>query len=166
MRRRRSGYSLFELAVALSLLSILIAVFLDRAAVYQEMAEKAAMEQVALDLRSSVNLKVAELVLENRFADLVRLSGQNPMDLLTARPANYLGVLPDAAAPGSVKGKWYFDKELKETVYCPDLGRNFNVDSGGARCVAWKIVLVGKGALKSETPQWARFELVRPYHWF
>ena len=66
--------------IALLLVAVLVGVFLDRSLYYRELAEKSAMEQVALDLRSSVNLRVAELVLQSRFADLVPLAAQNPMD--------------------------------------------------------------------------------------
>jgi hypothetical protein len=121
------------------------------------------MEQVAQDLRSSVNLRVAELALENRFRELAALAAENPMELLARKPQNYLGVLASAAAQEVVTGSWYFDKPSKEVVYFIDLGENFTPDEKGRKRVAWHIVLVpGEQGL----PQWARLELVQPYRWF
>lgn len=157
---------MFELVVALLLVSVLIGVFLDRVLYYRELAEKSAMEQVAMDVRSSVNLRVAELALDNRFAELTALVGQNPMDLLVRKPANYLGVLTNAVQGSVPPGNWYFDIASKEVVYSIDLGRHFDPDERGRKRVAWHIALVRAGAGKPTVPQWARFELVKPYHWF
>ena len=151
--------------VALLLIAVLIGVFLERALYYRELAEKSAMEQVAMDLRSSVNLRVAELVLENRFADLGAMPAQNPMDLLAGKPQNYLGVLDDPQPASQAGGNWYFDKKSKEVVYCVDLGRYFAPDESGRSCVSWHVVLV-PGTDASAAPQWARLQLVKPYRWF
>jgi hypothetical protein len=121
------------------------------------------MEQVAQDLRSSVQLRVAELALNNRFQELLALAGENPFELLAGKPQNYLGVLAGPGLQGVVTGNWYFDKTSKEVVYFVDLGENFTPDEKGHKQVAWHIVLVpGERGL----PQWARLELVRPYRWF
>ena len=162
--RRSSGFSILELVVSLTLVAVLVGVFLDRALYYRELAERAAMEQVAQDLRSSVNLQVAELALNNRFKELAALPAENPMDLLTQKPSNYLGVLDGSGLQEVVTGNWYFDKTSKEVVYFIDLGGNFTPDEKGRKRVAWHIVLVPGGA--QGLPQWARFELVQPYRWF
>lgn len=152
--------------IALTLASILLGVFLDRAAYYQELAEKAAMEQVAIDVRSSVNLKVAELVLENRFRELKAMVSQNPMDLLVRKPQNYAGIMKGAGAESVPAGNWAYDSGSEEVVYYIDLGRHFVPDEIGRKRIAWHIALVAGGAEKPDVPQWARFELVKPYQWF
>ena len=123
------------------------------------------MEQVAADLRTSVNLRTAELALENRLAELDALVSGNPFDLLVRKPQNYLGVLESPSAERAHPGGWYFDNKSKEVVYSIDLGRYFTPDEGGRKQVAWHIVLV-RGADRPALPQWARFELIRPYRWF
>jgi general secretion pathway protein G len=163
---RKRGFSLLELVVSLTLAAVLVGVFLDRALYYREQAEKSAMEQVANDLRSSVNLRVAELTLENRFGELAALPAQNPMDLMVRKPQNYLGVLEGAGMQEVVTGNWYFDKTSKEVVYSIDLGHNFTPDEKGRKRVAWHVVLVAGDGPKQNQPQWARFELVQPYRWF
>ncbi|HEX2678118.1 MAG TPA: type II secretion system protein, partial [Polyangiales bacterium] len=79
------GFSLVELAITLGLIAVLAGTLLERMVYYQERAEKASMEQVAADLRSSVNLRAAELVLENRFAELDALVLKNPFELLVQK---------------------------------------------------------------------------------
>ena len=162
---RRRGFSLIELAVVIALIAVFGSVLLDRTIYYQEVAEKASMEQVAADLRSSVNLRVAELVLENRFTELDALVLQNPFDLLVRKPQNYLGVLERPSAERVTSGSWYFDSKSKEVVYSIDLGRYFTPDESGLKRVAWHVVVVS-GADKPAVPQWARFEPVKPYRWF
>jgi prepilin-type N-terminal cleavage/methylation domain-containing protein len=164
--QRDRGFSLLELVVTLTLVAVLVACFLDRALYYREQAEKAAMERVAQDLRSSVNLRVVELALENRFPEVAALTDQNPMDLLTAKPSNYLGVLPTGQMQGIVTGSWYFDKSAKEVVYFIDLGQNFIPDEQGRKRIVWHVVPVPGDGGKLDLPRWARFELVRPYKWF
>jgi prepilin-type N-terminal cleavage/methylation domain-containing protein len=163
--RRNRGFSLLELVVSLTLVAVLVGVFLDRALYYREQAEKSAMEQVANDLRSSVNLRVAELVLDNRFRELAELATQNPMDLLARKPQNYLGVLDGARVQEVVPGSWYFDIKSKEVVYYVDSGQYFAPDDQGRMRVAWRVKLE-KGGDGAAAPQWARLELVQPYRWF
>lgn len=151
--------------IALLLVAVLIGVFLDRALYYRELAEKSAMEQVALDLRSSVNLRVAELVVESRFAELEPLAVQNPMDLLQRKPQNYRGVLTGSGVQEVVAGNWYFDNTSKEVVYFVDSGQYFAPDEQGRMRVAWRVKLV-QGVGGAAAPQWARLELVQPYRWF
>ena len=164
-RNRTRGFSLLELVVSLTLAAVLVGVFLDRALYYREQAEKSAMEQVANDLRSSVNLRVAELALDNRFGELGMLQAQNPMDLLARKPQNYRGVLEGARMEEIVAGNWYFDKTSKEVVYYVDSGRYFVPDDQGRMRVAWRVKLE-KGEGGAAAPQWARLELVQPYRWF
>src|SRR5262249_51251878 len=104
------------------------------------------------------------LALQSRFRDLAGLAAENPMELLGQRPSNYLGVLDAPGVQEVVTGNWYFDKISKEVVYFVDLGENFRPDEMGRKRVAWHIVLVPGGP--QGQPQWARFELVRPYRWF
>ncbi len=162
---RTRGFSLLELVVSLTLVAVLVGVFLDRALYYREQAEKSAMEQVAQDLRSSVNLRVAELALANRFNEFAALTSQNPMDLLDRKPQNYRGVLNGAGVQEVVTGNWYFDGTSKEVVYYVDSGRYFAPDDQGRMRVAWRVKLV-QGTDGAAAPQWARLELVQPYRWF
>jgi general secretion pathway protein G len=161
----RRGFSLFELVISLTLIAILVGVFLDRALYYKERLEKSKMEEVATDIRSSVNLRVAELMLENRGAELLKLAEQNPMDLMVQKPVNYLGVLKQNDSSEPPAPGWYYDNRLKEIVYYVDLGRYFAPDAEGKKRASWRIVL-SIGADGQQLPQWARLEPAKPYRWF
>lgn len=143
---------------------MLVGVFLDRALFYREQFEKAKMEEVAADLRSSVNLRVAELALNNQWAEMRGLAQVNPMDLMVQKPVNYLGVLKQNDTATPVAPGWYYDHHLKQVVYYVDLGRYFEPDADGKKRVSWHINLAPQDS--GQTPQWARLELVRPYRWF
>lgn len=156
---------MLELVVVTIVALVLVGVFLERTLYFKELAEKAAMEQVALDIRSSVNLKVAELVLVNRFFELDALANQNPMDLLAKKPPNYLGIRTNPDPSTIADGGWYYDNSLKEVVYCVVSGRYFRPDAQGRKCAAWRVRVVG-GSAPGLAPQWARFEAARPYAWF
>lgn len=161
---RRRGFSLLELVIALALIAVLVGIVLDRALYYKEQFEKAKMEEVAADLRSSVNLRVAELALNNGFAELRELAEVNPMDLMLQKPANYLGVLKQNDTLGMPQPGWYYDNRLKEVVYYVDLGRYFTPDAEGRKRASWRIVVPSVG--NGQAPAWARLELARPYRWF
>jgi prepilin-type N-terminal cleavage/methylation domain-containing protein len=162
--QRARGFSLFELVIALALMAVLTGVFLDRALFYREQFEKAKMEEVAADLRSSLNLRVAELALNNRLNEVHGLAEINPMDLMVERPANYLGVLKQNDSPQPPAPGWYYDNRLKEVVYYVDLGRYFAPDASGIKRASWRIVLT-PGSDRN-MPPWARLEVARPYRWF
>ncbi|MGH8678892.1 MAG: hypothetical protein ACREUQ_11125 [Burkholderiales bacterium] len=152
--------------MSILLVSVVAGLLLDRMVYYQEAAEKSSMEQVALDLRSSVNLRAAELVLENRFAELRVLAAENPMDLLVRKPQNYLGVLKNSGSERTEPGNWYYDLASREVVYYVDLGRYFTPDERGRKRVAWQVLTVSGPVGPTDNPQWARLELVHPYRWF
>lgn len=162
---RDSGFTLLELVVSIMVATILLGIFLDRTLYYRELAEKSAMEQVVYDLRSSVNLRAAELVLLNKFDELARLAAANPVELLARKPANYLGVLtnPDKTTVGS--GGWYFDNSSKEVVYCLVSTRFFVPDIGGSTCVSWRISIARTDGQPAK-PAWVRLEPVSGYKWF
>jgi len=162
---RAAGYTLLELVVSIIVVTVLLGVFLDRTLYYRELAEKSAMEQVAYDLRSSVNLRAAELVLLNKFEDLAGLATENPIDLLARKPVNYLGVLTNPDREALADGGWYFDSSTKEVVYCVVSKRFFVPGAPGSTCVSWRVS-VARIDGQSGKPAWARFELVGGYRWF
>jgi len=106
-RERASGFSLLELVIVVVLISVLLAVAIDRLLAMKAMAERGALEQVVGTIRSGITIRLAELMVRNK--DAMSLASTNPMLLLSERPQNYLGEL-FAPNPASLPpGNWYFD---------------------------------------------------------
>ena len=139
-RGRQRGASLFELAVAAIIVAILTALLLQRLAAYRAQAELVAVQRVAAVLRTALTMKSGDLRGSGRGADIVRLAGSNPFDLLLERPANYLG---EYFAPDSrtlEKGNWYFDRKAKSLVYLLNTEKRF--PSGTASRLIFTVELI------------------------
>lgn len=168
--KKIAGFSLLELLVVVTSIGLLGGVLLERMLFYQEQAEKAAMEQMAGALRSALRLQIAERLPKGR-QGMAELVGQNPMDWLLGKPANYRGERTGAGtAPG---GSWYFDPSTKNLVYVVGNGRHFTPNAAGRKTVRYQV-----RALVSGKPQAAQnsvdkqaidgvtLVLLEPYRWF
>ncbi len=122
---RQRGFSLFELAVTVVIIGILMAALLSRVTFYRVQAERVAMDQVLGVLRSALSMKAGQLVAQGRGGDLSKLLTINPMDMLAQKPANYLG---ETYTPQNGKislGNWYFNRKLLLLVYIAREGATF-----------------------------------------
>ncbi len=118
MPSRTRGFSLLELVVVACVLSVLLAVFLNRLTFYQEAAERAQFESTLQAYKTALQIRLAELILERREAEARTLEIGNPTGLMSEKPANYGGDYPDAPQPGV----WYFDPGAHELVYVVNTG--------------------------------------------
>lgn len=117
LRRRRAGFSLLELVVAIAIVAILGGVLLERVMFYRVQAERVAMEQVAGNLRSALHLQLALLLVRNREQQIQELLQQNPMDWLAEKPSNYLGEVEAIEGAPLEKGHWYFERKGMRLLY-------------------------------------------------
>lgn len=147
--RRRQGFTLIELVVAIIIISTLAAVLLDRMLYYQEAAEKAALEQLVNTLRSALRLQIAERLLNRQGADIAALAGDNPINWLDAPPANYLGERFDPAPHEIAKGSWYFDLKDRHLVYVMTRGAHFTPNPRGRKHVRY----ITRVETSAKTPQ-------------
>ena len=118
MQSRARGFSLLELAVVACVLSVLLAVFLNRLTFYQEAAERAQFESTLQAYKTALQIRLAELILDRREAEARTLETGNPAGLMAEQPANYGGDYPAAPQPGT----WYFDHHTHELVYIVNTG--------------------------------------------
>lgn len=84
---------------------------------YQAEAERAAVQLVVANVRSSLDVKLAQGHLPGRTVDLAALTGQNPLDWLDHKPDNYAGEYFAPTTQEVAPGNWYFDRHDKNLVY-------------------------------------------------
>lgn len=123
MRRASSGFTLFEFAVSAALLGVLATVLLARVQIYQEQAERVAVEQVVATLRTALAVKTTQAHLDDQL--LRQLLEANPLELLERKPENYVG---EYYAPDLEKiphGNWLFDRRDKCLIYLVNSHKSF-----------------------------------------
>ena len=126
-KARQRGFTLFELAVAVSVIAVLAVVLLGRLEVVQQEAERVAVQQTLLALRAGLRMQVLELYASDRQNQLPALAGQNPIDWLAEKPANYLGAYMSPEMEKLPQSHWFFDRSNAELVYMLNRGNSFAV---------------------------------------
>jgi prepilin-type N-terminal cleavage/methylation domain-containing protein len=168
--RVESGFTLVELLVVISVVGILASVLFSRVLLYQEMAEKAAMQQVVGAVQSALVLQYGHRMALGLGAGINNISTENPLDWLAQKPANYAGefsvVNPDAIVPGN----WAFDLKSQELIYLPDHAEYFQSSKAGFKWIRYRVRLiyetvpVNKGEGMKELTG-VTFSPVEPYRW-
>jgi prepilin-type N-terminal cleavage/methylation domain-containing protein len=136
------GFTLLEFAVVLLVSSIVSALALNRFEYYREQAEIAAARQVVASLRTSLNVRTAQLLSRGEEQELQKLAVGNPMNLLLWKPENYLGeyYAPDPKEIG--RAGWVFDPRDKTLVYLPKNTESFSFST--SRLLRFKVEFVRK----------------------
>jgi prepilin-type N-terminal cleavage/methylation domain-containing protein len=168
--KSRSGFTLIELAVVISIVAVAIGLLLERALFYQEQAEKAAMEQTLGIVRSALHLQVASLLAKNKTDELPKLVERNPMEWLAEKPKNYAGEYY-APRPGDVTpGNWYFDLHGRSLIYFVKSKNHFTSGEKGFDLIRFRVKTVntiqGHAHEAGRTVEGVVLEQVVPYTWF
>ncbi|OGB23055.1 MAG: hypothetical protein A3I66_08535 [Burkholderiales bacterium RIFCSPLOWO2_02_FULL_57_36] len=165
-RHRCAGFSLFELAIGITMIGLLATVLSERMLRYQEYAEKTAMEVTARNLRTGLRLRVADLMMRDRLHEIDRLLQDNPITWLETPPPNYIGERANAKQDDTVRGNWYFDNVRRELVYTPFRHRYFQPQLYGNHSIRYRIAAVpvtsGDGTRSIEG---LSLVLLSPYKW-
>ena len=119
------GFTLFELAVVASLIAVLATVLLGRLEVVQQEAERVAVQQTLLALRAGLRMQVLELYASDRQNQLPALAGQNPIDWLAEKPANYLGAYMAPEMEKLPPSHWFFNRSNAELIYILNRSNSF-----------------------------------------
>lgn len=165
------GFTLIELIVVIAIIVILTGALLTRIWLYQEQAEKAAMEQVAGALQSAMVLQFGRLLVHGREAEAKNLLTENPTRWLMRAPLNYAGEF-DGIKPAAIEpGNWAFDLQTRELVYVPDRSDYFVPGKDGLKWVRYRARLEYEPALDAakkgpEEISGVLFEPVERYQWF
>jgi len=136
------GFSLFEFFVAASVISLIAALLLERLLVYQEYAERTAMELTVTNMRSGLRLRTAEFMTQGRLHEVGKLINENPVRWLETPPPNYLGELAHPVPAALPQGNWYFETTTRELVYLPRDNRFFTA-AWNSRKDAMRFHVVG-----------------------
>ncbi|WP_332862011.1 prepilin-type N-terminal cleavage/methylation domain-containing protein [Janthinobacterium svalbardensis] len=124
-KARQRGFTLFELAVAVAVIAVLAVVLLGRLEMLQQDAERVAVRQTVLALRAGLRMQVLELYASDRQNQLPALAGQNPIDWLAEKPANYLGAYMAPEMEKLPPSHWFFDRNNAELIYILNRGNTF-----------------------------------------
>lgn len=164
------GFTLIELIVVVIIIVVLAGLFLVRIPLYQERAEKAAMEQVAGAIQSALVLRYGALHTRGA-ADAKTLSilaTDNPMTWLQKLPPNYKGEYYDPSPRSIAPGNWMFDLKSRELIYVLNQSDNFAPGPDGSKWIRFRVRLGYEPALgRPESKELALtlFEPTHPYRW-
>lgn len=165
-RQRKRGFTLFELVTAMVVILLLGTVFLERLRFYQEMAEKAAMEATLRQIKTGLQIRLAELIIESRQGEAMQLEIEDPTRWLDTPPSNYAGLYRERPGPGA----WYFDPRELELVYVANTGHRLKLDGATdskeirfrARLLKDRVLGAG-GTMESVTG--VTLTPIHPYRW-
>ncbi len=161
-----------ELVIVIIIIVVLAGMFMIRIPLYQEQAEKTAMQQVEGSLQSALVLRFGTLM--TRGADsgkeLDTLSNGNPMTWLQQMPRNYAGEYYDPGPHTVNPGNWMFDLKSRELIYVVDHGDYFVPGKDGNKWIRFRVKLgyepmLGRAQSGVELTT-TLFEPTEPYHWF
>ncbi len=149
---RARGFTLIELVVVISTVALLFGVALDRLLRYQEMGERAALEQNLAAINTALTMRFAAYIAAGRPQAIESVAGKNPVDLLSRAPENYLGELYAPEIGALERGSWYFDRASGELVYLPRRRRYLSADPGPPDVLRFRVVLSEARATPDEPP--------------
>ena len=136
---RQRGFTLFELIVVVSIISVLFVFAAERLMKLAVQAERAQVQQTIGVLKSALAMEIAAHVARDTIPELAKWAGANPMDLLADPPKTYLGAL-DRPDPAAIEGgSWYFDRRAGELVYRVYNEREFVTPLPGPKRIRWRL---------------------------
>jgi len=170
-RESCKGFTLIEFIVVIIIIVVLAGLFLTRVPLYQEQAEKAAMQQVEGALQSALVLRYGAL--QTRAAateqNLSILATDNPMTWLQKLPPNYKGEYYDPSPRTVAPGSWMFDLKSRELIYVLNQSDNFTPGRDGSKWIRFRVhlgyeLMLGRPEAGKELVT-TLLEPTEPYHW-
>ncbi len=164
IHRSSKGFTLIELIVVIIIIVVLAGLFLVRIPLYQEQAEKAAMQQVEGALQSALVLRYGALMTRGAAneKELSILGSDNPITWLQKMPPNYMGEYYDPSPRTVAPGSWMFDLKSRDLIYVVDHGDNFKPGKDGNKWIRFHVRLGYEPALgRPRIRQRVGFDTVR-----
>jgi len=169
--RAQAGFTLFELIVVVCIVALMAGILLNRLRLYEEAAEKAAMQQTAAAIKSALQMRVASYMIGGRDKEIENLRNENPVSWLQENPVNYVGEFYADAYARVRPGNWYFDRTRRELIYVVNLGENFKPGPDARKWVRYRVSVKyenvpEKGAPPRKVLSAVSIAPVQPYVWF
>lgn len=166
------GFTLLELIVVIVIIAVMVSSFIDRALIYQEQAEKTAMEGVAGAIQDALVMRQGQMQLRGGLSKRPSMAQDNPMSWLLKIPSNYAGEFYDPTPQTVQPGNWLFDLKSRDLIYVVRNTGHFKPVKDDKNWIRFHIAS-GDQATRAPAPQGepARltgtlFEPVEPYTWF
>jgi len=138
---RRRGFTLIELTIVICVVAVLFGVALDRFLLYQELGERAALQQNIAAMNTALTMKFVAYITGGKPQAIEAELGKNPVDLLSRPPENYLGELYAPDTRMLERPSWFFDRGSAELVYLPRRDRHLTSASGPMEALRFRIFL-------------------------
>lgn len=167
----QAGFTLFELIVVVCIVALLAAILFNRLRLYEEAAEKAAMQQTAAAIKSALQMRVAAYMISGRDNEIENLRNENPINWLQEKPADYAGEFYADAYARVRPGSWYFDITRRELIYVVNLADNFKPGADARKWVRYRVRIgyedmPQRGGPPRKVLSAATFVPIQPYVWF
>ena len=138
---KQRGFSFLELILVIAIISLLFTVAVDKLLILKVEAERTAMAQILGSLRSAMGIQVASHISNDTIKELIESENSNPMDWLSEKPENYIGVLDEPDPTDIELRSWYFDSYNKHLVYRVSSGEYFKSSLKGAKRARFRVNL-------------------------
>jgi len=167
----QTGLTLFELVVVVCVVAVIAGILFNRLRLYEEAAEKAAMQQTAAAIKSALQMRVAAYMVSGRDKEIENLRNENPVKWLQENPADYAGEFYADAYARVRQGSWYFDLARRELIYVINRGNNFKPGADARKWVRYRVKIEYEempmqGGPPRKVLSAANFAPVEPYVWF
>ena len=116
-KERQRGFTFLELAVVVTIISVLGVIALNYYYKLLVDVERTSMEHDLGVMRSAISLQVAGHFVSGNMTGLKKMVDSNPMDLLAEMPNNYLGVISQYKIQAIEKGSWFYESKEKTLIY-------------------------------------------------
>lgn len=167
-RRSPRGFTLIEMVIVICLVGILASILFSRVLLYQELAEKAAMQQVVSALQTALVLEYGHSMANSTGSELNQLTAENPMDWLVQKPDNYAGEFHTVNSSAVKPGNWAFEQSTRELIYVPDHAEHFVSSGKGDKLIRYRARLAYDADNRARGAQMLAgviFSPVEPYQW-
>ena len=138
-RNADRGFTLIELIIVITILSVLMAIFLNRVEYYQELAEKTAMDENIGAIQNAVTMQYGKNYIRGNRKEISQLPSENPIKWLQKLPQNYAGEFFDPKPTSVAPGSWIFDLKAHELIYIPSRTEHFVPGKDGAKWIRFHI---------------------------